>query len=150
MKLEIFTLCDEAHEANGKLYINGAFQNLSAPGFPCLHPRFCVVARIRFVPIEIGEHSIQVIFKNEDGKDVLPIPVIEQKFTVQIPDGKQSATLHSIILINAIQLTAPGEYMVGLAVDRLAQAELPLYVSQMPMTPQLPEPPPPPVHDGPH
>lgn len=148
MKLEIFTLCDEAHEANGKLYINGAFQNLFSAGFPCVHPRFCVVARLRFIPIEIGDHAIQVTFKNEDGKDVLSIPVIEQKFSVQIPEDKTSIALHCIILINATQLGAPGEYMVGLAVDRLAQAELPLYVSQMPPQAQSPEPPS--VHDGPH
>src|SRR4029453_14394429 len=71
MQAEIFTLCDAATVAGGKLNILGSFDTIGAHSFPCDHPLCAVACKIRFDAGEEGRHSIEIHFWDPEMRPVL-------------------------------------------------------------------------------
>src|SRR5436309_2186087 len=90
MQTEIFTLCDAATVAGGKLNILGSFDTIGAHSFPCAHPLCAVACKLRFDAGEEGRHSLEIHFCDPDMRPVLK--PIRQDFEIRIP-GPQSHTL---------------------------------------------------------
>ncbi len=133
MKLEIFTLCDAAHDYAGKLCILGAFDHLRAKAEPITHPHLAVAIRIRFHRIEEGAHKLRLTFADEDGKPVMA--PLEAGVNVRFGEESRSATMNLVLGVNALKLERFGEYSVDLAVDGVHLGSHPLYVDRIPEPP---------------
>lgn len=141
MKLEIFTLCDAAHDYGGKLCILGAFDHIRAKAVPLTHPHLAVAIRVRFHRIEEGAHKLRLTFADEDGKAVMS--PVEAGVQVRFADNARSATMNLVLGVNALKLERFGEYSVDLGVDGVHLGSHPLYlerVAELPAPAPGPEP----------
>jgi len=59
MKLEAFLLSDAATSENGKLYVLGAFDAVTAKELPVTISNLAISVRARFSKSEIGKHKIE-------------------------------------------------------------------------------------------
>ena len=129
MQLEIFTLCDAATEHAGKLNIIGTFDALRALDAPIAHPQCAIAGRLRFEPIEEGDHRVSLTFADEDGNIVMP--KFDSTLAVTFAPGLRTVTSHFVMVIQQIRLPKFGEYTIDLAVDGRQLGSLPLYVSKV-------------------
>lgn len=129
MKLEIFTLCEAANDANGKLNLLGSFDHLWARQLPITHPHCAVAMRVRFARIEEGNHRFKVTFGDADGK--LVIPPIEATVGIRFGNDDPTTAANVILNITALKLSTFGEYTVDVALDGRQEGSIPLYVQQM-------------------
>ena len=115
MKVDIFTLCDNAQEYGGKLIIIGTFNSIYANKFPTLHPEFALVARVVFDESEKGIHNIEFDIKKED-EDVYILPHGETTADTTKTKGKDSI-INVVVKGNNIPIKSAGTYVVTLKVD---------------------------------
>jgi len=130
MNIEIFSLCDAANQAQGKLNFLGSFDTIYAKEVPLTHPICAVALRIRFYRIETGRHHIQLTIVDPDGTPVIK----ELKATIDVLNPQQKHTSVSInIVMNILGLAIPafGDYQIDLAVDKRQEASLPLWVVKL-------------------
>ena len=130
MKVEIFTVCEAANDANGKLNLLGSFDHLWAQQTPVTHPYCAVAMRLRFARIEEGNHRLKVTFADADGK--LVIPSIEATVGLRFANDDSTTAANVILNIVSLKLNSFGEYTIDLAVDGRQEGSLPLYVQRMP------------------
>jgi hypothetical protein len=129
MEVEIMTMCDAATEHAGKMNILGTFNSIYAHKFPCVHA-FCSIAIcLRFEKSENGEHSIRVLFVNEDGQDV--IPPFEHRMDIHIPPNEPLAVARLIFQMQNLLFQQAGTYAINLEADGEERATLPFFVRQM-------------------
>jgi len=126
MQVEILALCDAATDYQGRLCVLGAFDTIFAKAFPATHPQCAIALRLRFTQIEVGDHSVRLHVVNDDGQLVLP--PLEGQMPVALNSGFDSASANLILGIQGLQLKAPGDYAVNLALDGKQEASIPLYV----------------------
>jgi energy-converting hydrogenase Eha subunit A len=129
MNIDIFTLCDAATDSQGKLNILGAFDTIFAQQFPAVHLQCALAMRIRFVPIEVGDHQVVIHIVNQDG--VFVLPPIQGTMRVQFKPEDRFATANLILGIQALRLEKPGEYAVNLAIDGALSASFPFIAKQV-------------------
>src|SRR5438034_11696713 len=115
MQLEIFTLCDAATEHAGKLNIIGTFDSLRALEAPIAHPQCAIAGRLRFEPIEEGNHRVRLSFADEDGNIVMP--KFDSPLAVHVAPGLRTGTSQYVLDIQQIRLLKFGEYAIYLAVE---------------------------------
>jgi hypothetical protein len=127
MNVEIFTLCDAATMAGGKLNVLGSFDNISAMSFPCQHPYCCVATRMRFDVGEEGRHAFEIHFCDPDMRPVLG--PVRQSVEIKMPNDRSAVHFH-IWNILGFSFTGPGEYYLELRIDEQPQVRIPLYVTQ--------------------
>src|SRR5712672_3076238 len=72
METEIFTLCDFAQDAGGKLTIVGTFDQIGSKTFPVTHPSCSLACRLRFSEKEQGTHDFKLRLVDIKGKEVIP------------------------------------------------------------------------------
>lgn len=130
MDTEVFVLCDAATDSQGKLNVLGAFDTIFAPNLPTNHPQCAIAARVRFSPNEGGDHSFQIIFKDIEGKNLLP--PFQGNVSVQFNIPDQPARLNIIISLTGIKFEAYGGYTVNLEVDGTSLARIPFLVTKSP------------------
>lgn len=126
MEVEIFTLCDFAQEAFGKLTIVGTFDHVFSESFPAFHPQCTIVARIRFLQSEGVHHKISIQFLDQNNKAF--IPSINGDVEVNMPNDTNSAIFHVVASINQINLQEPSECTVNLNVDGKKVKSIPLFI----------------------
>jgi len=130
VNIDIFTLCDAAADYNGRLNILGVFDTIFTPQVPATHP-FCAVAvRIRFTPIERGQHRLTLHIVDDDGN--LVIPSLEGPFNVEIPNNAPMAAANLVLNLGMLRLPKIGEYAINLAIDGRQEASLPFFVRPQP------------------
>lgn len=115
MQINIFTLCDNAQEYNGKLVIVGTFNQIVSERFPLVRPELAIVAAIRFDEEEKGDHSIEFSIKNENSGAYLLEP-LNTKANNGAAKGKYSFA-NFVIKLNGLVIKEPGEYVTCLKVD---------------------------------
>lgn len=115
MKVDIFTLCDNAQEYSGKLIIIGTFNSIYAKEFPTLHSEFALVARVMFGEDEKGIHNIDFSIK-KDGEDVYIMPPGQMTADTTNTKGKD-AVINVVVKGNNIPIPSAGTYIVTLKVD---------------------------------
>lgn len=115
MQVDIFTLCDNAQEYNGKMVIVGTFNAMSVSKFPYVHAGFAVVASIRFDKNEKKEHDFEISIKKSDADLFLMSPT---KMRASNIDTQSEYTyINLIIKGNNIEIKEPGKYIVCLKID---------------------------------
>ena len=128
MNIEIFTLCDAATGASGKLNILGAFDTIFAAKMPAIHPQCAIALRIRFESIERGEHKVIVNFVDADGKHI--IPPLNGVIQVNFREDQRYSSSNLILNIQQLKLPRYGEYSIDFAIDGKQEASLPLFVKE--------------------
>lgn len=115
MQVNIFTLCDNAQEYNGKMVIVGTFNQISATKFPSIHAEFAIVASIGFDENEKKEYDIEIGIKKSDSELFLMNPV---KMKASNADTQGEYTyINLIVKGNNVEIKEPGKYIVYLKVD---------------------------------
>lgn len=127
MNIEVFSLCDAATvDAAGKLNVLGSFDTIGALKVPVVYPQCAIALRIRFEPIERGEHRVAVNFVDMDGKHI--IPPANGTIHIGFSDEQRSGSANLVFNIQMLKLESGGEYAIDLAVDGRKEASLPLFV----------------------
>ncbi len=137
MQVEILALCDAASDYQGRLCLLGAFDVIHAINFPATHPHCAIALRLRFARIENGSHGVRLHFVDDDGNMILP--PLDGQITVNCADSIDSVSTNLILAVQGLQLKAPGNYAINLAVDGRQSATIPLYVRAVPSHPSEPE-----------
>ena len=124
METEIFTLCDFAQDAGGKLTIVGTFDQIGSKIFPVVHPSCSLACRLRFSEKESGEHDFTLKLVDSKGKEV--IPSIEGKINVAIPANIKYSAINIVGNLNQLKFEKEGRYSFELYVDGNWVTGLPL------------------------
>ena len=115
MQVDIFTLCDNAQEYNGKLVIVGTFNQITAPQYPFIHPELAIVASIQFDENEKKEHDIEIGIKKCDSEYFL-MPPTPMKASNANTQGDYTY-INLVVKGNNIEIKEPGKYIVYLKID---------------------------------
>ena len=115
METEIFTLCDFAQDAGGKLTIVGTFDQIGSATFPVVHPACSLACRLRFSEKESGVHDFKLKLVDAGGKNV--IAPIEGNINVVIPPKVQYSAINIIGSLNQLKFEKEGRYSFELYVD---------------------------------
>lgn len=126
MNIEVIALCDAATESGGKLNILGARDTIWLPQVPAVHPQCAIALRIRFSPIEEGNHRIKINIADEDGN--LVVPSLNGNVSIKPRGGQSSVTANLILNIQRLKFGKFGQYSVDVALDGRQEASLPLFV----------------------
>lgn len=129
MKIEVFALCDAATDYFGKLNMLGAFDSIWVKHMPAQHPHCAVALRIRFNPIEEGEHKLKINVVDADGQ--LLMPSMEGNLTIKMPPKSDSVVANVVLNIQGLKFAKFGNYSIDLAVDGRQEAALPLQVREV-------------------
>jgi len=130
MEIETFVLCDAAVDYLGKLSLLGTFDSITASSYPVVWPHCAVALRLRFSPVEEGEHKVRIAFIDADGKPFLP--PMEGGMAVRFAPGASTVAANLILNIQSLKIARPGEYAIDLAIDGRHEKTLPLYARQRP------------------
>lgn len=125
MRSEIFSLCDFAQEAGGKLTVVGTFDTIMTHSFPCVHPQFHIVVRLRFNIGEFAPHSFRVECRNLDGEAHMP------PFTGSIDVkgvGNATAVSHLVFCVNNLRFERPDVISFVLYIDDREISSIPMYI----------------------
>jgi hypothetical protein len=124
MEAEIFTLCDFAQEANGKLTIVGTFDRINnIKEFPYVHPSCSVACRLRFASKEGGSHQFRLRLIDKKGKE---ISSIQGDINIGPAPGAEYMTVNIPIHYNQIRFEEEGRYSFELYIDDKWISGLPL------------------------
>jgi hypothetical protein len=126
LRIEIFSLCEGAVEQNGRLFLLGIFENVSAPCFPFVLPEMAVVLRVRFWPAEPQQFSARLVVTNPDGRPVTQIP--EGLGANPAAHGEQSRSCNLILHIQNLPIDEPGDYSVDFCLNNRLEARLPFSI----------------------
>lgn len=124
METEIFTLCDFAQDAGGKLTIVGTFDQIRTATFPTTHPSCSLACRLRFAQKETGMHDFKLRLVDAAGKNL--INPIEGNINVNIPGNVQYAAINIVGNLNQLKFEKEGRYSFELYVDGNWVTGLPL------------------------
>ena len=130
MQIEIFAIADAATDNQGKLNILGAFDTISAPNVPALHP-FCAVAiRLRFLAGEGEYHPLELNIVDEFGVSIMP--TLQLDLRIGYPQGLPSAPSNVVANIQSMRFMRFGRHEIRLNVDGKQISSIPLLVNQTP------------------
>lgn len=115
METEIFTLCDFAQDAGGKLTIVGTFDQISSASFPIVHPSCSLACRLRFSEKEKGTHHFKLRLIDSKGGEI--IPAIEGNINVGMPANNQYAAINIVGNLNQLKFEKEGRYSFELYLD---------------------------------
>ena len=127
MQPEVFALCDAATESQGKLNLLGAFDTIFAKSLPAVQLTCAIVARVRFLPSEIGEHSFRVLLRDPADKDL--VPPFQGTLNVVFDEPDKPARFNLIIGLAGLKFEAYGPHRAELQFDGKRLAEMPFHVS---------------------
>lgn len=129
MEVEIFTLCDYANDANGKLTIVGTFDSIYCNQFPA-NQQICAIAlRLRFSEREYGKHKVRIRLIDQNQKQL-------QNFDGEVMVGKPKlgltyTSLNFVMRQINLKFDSPGKYSFELFVDDDWRSGLPLNLVQI-------------------
>jgi hypothetical protein len=130
VNLTLALVCDHALvDQAGKLSVIGIFERIWVERFPAVHPRLHLVLRLKGRRTEIGEHPVQIVLHDPEGREVL-----RGDGSVQIgePPAGVTEVEASAVLAFDVPLERAGIYGFDITVDGEHQARVPITVSQMP------------------
>ena len=131
MNIQVAVLCDAATDENLKLNLLGAFDTISTPQLPAVHPQCSIALRVTFGHQDEGEHKLRLNFVDADGHSIMPdfppIPV-----EVVLPDDMHFGTRNFIVNIQQLKFDNPGLYSIDIRLDDQSQASIPLLVKHNP------------------
>ena len=109
MELTLALVCDEARErADGRLDVNGIFDELSAPGFPALQKRMTVVFVMQWGADEAGSQAFRADLIGDDETSVL---TIEGGTEVPLQSSRAAPPRTRLVLpVENVVFPRPGRY----------------------------------------
>jgi len=136
VNIALAVVCDHALiDQAGKLSVIGIFERIWVERFPAVHPRLHLVMRLKGRRTEIGDHPVEIVLHDPDGREVL-----RGDGSVQIgepPAGVTEVEAGAVLAFD-VPLERPGIYTFDIAVDGERQASVPVAVTQMPTPAQTP------------
>lgn len=111
MHLHILLTADHAYidNATGKLYILGAFNNISVAQFPCRHEKMALVVRIGSdVTDRTNEQILTAILMDEDSHEILKLSI---PITLSIARDGTRPHFDLIGELGGVIFPQPGKYI---------------------------------------
>ena len=130
MNIQVAVLCDAATDDNGKLNLLGAFDTISTPQLPAVHPQCSIALRVTFGHQDEGEHKLRLNFVDADGRSIMPS--IDIPVQVVLPGDLHFGTRNFIVNIQQLKFENPGLYSIDIALDDQPQGSIPLLVKYNP------------------
>lgn len=131
MILRLATVCESAHERpDGRLDLNGIFNELSAPGFPAVQERMTVVFLVEWEADESGELPLRADMIDESGRKLLTIQghtQVEARGTQRAP-----AQTRLIMPLEKVVFPKPGRYRFELVAGGDVADACSFFVGQAP------------------
>lgn len=133
MNVEIFSFCEKAEvpgNSGGKLSLSGIFDRICTRQTPHRQTTFLLAVRIRFDPIESGDHHYRIDLIDADGR--LLEPSRTGKFPRNCWSENPSLVSNVLIVYRNILFPNAGDYEARMAVDGLLAACAPLQLRTSP------------------
>ena len=129
MRIPVALLADEANiSQEGKLNVLGAFDRITAPHFPVVHPRMVFVFRVEAGFADAGRTArTRVRLMDEDGATLFDA---EGDLTAPPLEPGDFVTANQIFTLVGVQFQRPGTYRFVLTVGDAAPHETPLRLTQ--------------------
>jgi hypothetical protein len=130
MNLVLAIACDKAEIGdNGKLNVEGIYNELSAPDFPAAHPSLTVVLVIEWGMQDTGEQPIRADLISPTGDMVV---TIQGHTDVELaPDNEVPPQTRLILPLQNVIFQEPGRYHLRVQGGRDVVEVLPLYVKRV-------------------
>lgn len=130
MNLVLAIACDSATVSpQGKLDVQGIYNELSAPDFPAAQDRLTVVLVLEWGAREAGEQPIRADLVGPDGETVITIQGHTQ---VEFgPDNEIPPQTRMILPLENVVFQSPGRHFFRIKAGTETVEALPLYVSRM-------------------
>lgn len=128
MEVDLALLADAATiDGSGKLNILGIFDRLGTQAFPTRHPRLSLVLRFAAGVHEVGTHTVGIVLRAPDGKEVVRID--GEMNLAAGPRGVGSGVLVPHILnLDGLVFPTGGRYAFDVSVDGEHHVSIPLTV----------------------
>lgn len=109
MRVQLALVCDEAGEGpDGKLNVQGAFNDLYAPGFPAKQDRMVLVMVVVWDRNDQGRYRFRVDLEDPEGN---PSLTVEGHTDVdRRPEDRPPARTRLIMPLEEVIFPAPGRY----------------------------------------
>ena len=109
----------------GKLNILGVFDAVQVAQLPSVHPRACLVVRLKGTPADAGQHLVQMRWLNPRGEELW-----NSSGQVDVGTPPMGITEMDLPLIASLDLPldVAGTYTLHIALDDTVSTELPLMV----------------------
>jgi hypothetical protein len=131
MKLNLAVTCDTAVErADGRLDLQGVFNELTAPGFPAMQERMTVVFVLEWTDDEAGQQPLRADLVDEAGDRVLTI----QGHT-EVPvrgDRRAPAQTRLVMPVDRVVFPHAGRYTFELLAGGESVPACSIYVAELP------------------
>ena len=130
MNLVLAIACDAATVSpQGKLDVQGIYNELSAPEFPAAQERLTVVLVLEWSAREAGEQPIRADLMGPDGDMVV---TVQGHTDVELaPDNEIPPQTRMILPLENVVFPAAGRYFFRIQAGNETVEALPLYVSRM-------------------
>ena len=130
MNVALAVVCDHALiDQAGKLSVIGIFERIWVERFPAVHPRLHLVLRLKGRRTEIGDHPVQIVLHDPEGREIL-------RGDGQVQIGEPPAGVMEVeagaVLAFDVPLEKAGTYAFDITVDGNHAISVPVAVSQMP------------------
>ena len=130
MKPVLALACDKAEVGpEGKLNVEGIYNELSAPEFPAAHPSLTVVIVIEWDMHDVGEQPLRADLVDPDGNMVV---TIQGHTDVELaPDNEVPPQTRIVLPLENVVFQKPGRYHLRLQAGSETLDVLPLYVRRI-------------------
>ena len=130
MNLVLAIACDHAEVGpDGKLNVEGIYNELSAPDFPAAHPVVTVVLVIEWDLHDTGEQPIRADLIDPDGNMVI---TIQGHADVELaPDNEVPPQTRIVLPLENVVFQRPGRYHLRLQAGTATLEALPLYLRRI-------------------
>ena len=131
MELILALVCDEASiRADGKLDVNGIFNELGAPGFPAEQDRLTVVFVIEWATGEEGSQPLRADLI--DDQDQMVLTIQGQTEVLSRAADQPPAQTRVVMPLEHVVFPHPGRYRFRLRAGGQTALALPLFVAERP------------------
>lgn len=131
MELILAVACDDARvRPDGKLDIEGVFNELYAPGFPAMQDRMTVVFVVEWDRSESGRIPLRADLMDESDRQVLTIQGHTDVETRT--DGRAPAQTRLILPLEQVVFPQAGRYRFNLRLGQEDRRALSLFVGERP------------------
>lgn len=130
MNLVLAIACDRAEvAADGKLNVEGIYNELSAPDFPAAHPALTVVLVIEWEMHEVGEQPIRADLIDPDGNMAV---TIQGHTDVELaPDNEVPPQTRIVLPLENVVFQKPGKHFLRVQAGSQTVDALPLYIRRI-------------------
>jgi hypothetical protein len=130
MNLVLAIACDKAEVgADGKLNVEGIYNELSAPDFPAAHPSITVVLVMEWDIHDTGEQPIRADLIDPQGAMVV---TIQGHTDVELaPDNEVPPQTRIVLPLQNVVFPIPGRYHLRVQAGTTTVDALPLYIRRL-------------------